>query len=156
VSLAPSPTPRQTLIVDTREKTPWDFGPDIDTVRRKLDSGDYSVEGLEGRCVVERKSLSDFLGTLTTGRERFERELERLARMDRACIIVEAVYGTIIEGTYRSTVRPQAVVGSIASFHARFGIPTIFAGNARNAMICGRAFLLKCAKHLGPAVEVAS
>ena len=40
---------RSKIIVDTREKYPWEFEGDPafeDVIYRKLDSGDYSLEGM--------------------------------------------------------------------------------------------------------------
>lgn len=139
------------IVVDTREPphTAWTFD-GLEVVRRKLDAGDYSVVGLEQRVAVERKEAGDLVSTCTTGRDRFERELELLAGYDRAVIIVEGELGAVIEWRYRSRVSPACLVGSFASFFARYGVATIFAGSRRNAGILARAFLLKAAKHLGP------
>lgn len=144
-----------TILIDTREQRPWTFA-DLPTRRATLSAGDYTVEGLEGRVAIERKSTADLIGTLTFGRERFERELDRLSSYQRALILVEGDLSTIIEGRYRSQVRPQSLVGSFGSFFGRWGIATCFAGNARNAEILARAFLVKAAKHLAPGLEVAS
>lgn len=71
------------ILVDTREKPDfaWGFSPSAwcaGSVSRKLDQGDYAVEGLEGRVVVERKaSVSELAGNLTD--PRFARELVRLS-----------------------------------------------------------------------------
>ena len=78
-----------TIIIDTREQTPWEF-PGAVSIRAKLDAGDYSVEGLERRVAVERKSLSDAYGTFGGGRDRFERELARLQAMEWSAVIIEA------------------------------------------------------------------
>ena len=56
------------VVIDSREQMPLDFGPEVPTVRRKLDAGDYSAAGFEHRLAVERKSLSDLLGSLTRDR----------------------------------------------------------------------------------------
>lgn len=62
-------TPLPVLVVDSREQDPLDFRPyarwfgGIKTT--KLDLGDYSIEGMEDRCVVERKSLSDLVKSFT-------------------------------------------------------------------------------------------
>lgn len=61
------------IIVDTRERSPFSF--DSKTINKKLDFGDYSVEG--SYLSIERKSMSDLAGTLTTGFDRFCREIER-------------------------------------------------------------------------------
>ena len=82
-----------TVVVDTREQVPFDFRSiparetdgggcvAVRTVVKGLATGDYSIEGWENRVVVERKSLTDLYGTLGRGRERFEREFDRLAEM---------------------------------------------------------------------------
>ncbi len=66
------------IVVDTREQTPWAFPCDLaESVRGTLTEGDYALEGDDG-FAIERKSLSDFLGTISTGWERFKRELNRM------------------------------------------------------------------------------
>lgn len=77
------------IVIDTREQRPLCFDnlhirgfKCIATERRKLDEGDYSVAGLEDKVFIERKSVADLYGTLFQGRERFERELERVATKD--------------------------------------------------------------------------
>ncbi len=51
------------IVVDTREKEEYAFPCAV--LHRKLDAGDYSVQGHEDRVAVERKSLADFVHTLT-------------------------------------------------------------------------------------------
>lgn len=66
------------IIIDTREQTPWAFPPDLaESARGTLSEGDYALEGDESFS-IERKSLSDFLGTISTGWQRFIRELNRM------------------------------------------------------------------------------
>lgn len=43
-----------TIIIDTREQQPWEFE-HYSTASRKLDTGDYSIEGLENLFTIERK-----------------------------------------------------------------------------------------------------
>jgi DNA excision repair protein ERCC-4 len=144
----PTPSKWPTAIVDTREQLPLELAP-LPVVRACLPAGDYSIEGMEERVAIERKTMGDLVSTLTYGRERFERELDRLATYERALILVEGDLSEIVEARYRSQVPPQCLVGSFASFFARWGIATVFAGNRRNAQIMARAFLTKCSKHLG-------
>lgn len=132
------PTPQISLkvtrpiIVDTREQTPWPFHlltPDKGyhlsggTVRRKLDTGDYSLEGLESFVGIERKSLSDLVGSLSHGRERFEREMER-ARDDieHFFLVVEGSFKDIARWEYPSRMAPSSVVGSMLSLHFDYGV----------------------------------
>lgn len=102
------------------------------SVSKSLQTGDYSLVGLESHIAIERKSLDDLLGSLGTGRDRFERELERMRGLPCRYVIVEASWGDIEMGSYRSKMHPNAVMGSICAWMAR-GIPFLFAGRADRA-----------------------
>jgi hypothetical protein len=66
-----------TLVVDTREKEPYEF-PGIDSVVRKpLNVGDYTHEGYEDVYAVERKTLDDLARSLGRDRTRFKNEILR-------------------------------------------------------------------------------
>lgn len=69
--------------VDTREQKPLVFD---SAVRQTLKYADYASE-LNPRVFVERKSLSDFISTLSSGYERFQREIDR-AQVDNNYIFV--------------------------------------------------------------------
>lgn len=43
-----------TIIVDTREQQPWTFEEYV-VANKKLDTGDYSIEGLQDFFAIERK-----------------------------------------------------------------------------------------------------
>ena len=126
------------IVVDTREQFPYDFsripprGKDggkfltIPTVRSGLESGDYSIEGFEGRVAIERKSLEDLYSTLGDGRERFEREFERLSTYDFAAVVIEANIQEIWRpeetrgSTWRSRLNPKSVEGTIVAWSVRY------------------------------------
>jgi ERCC4-type nuclease len=72
------------IIIDTREQKPLRFT-GHETVRRKLDEGDYNIEELIPYIVIERKSLNDFYSTLTSGHERFKREILRSKQPNISC-----------------------------------------------------------------------
>lgn len=66
-----------TIIVDTREQQPWEFGLHT-TSRKKLDTGDYSIEGLESLLTIERKkSVSEIANNITESR--FKDVLQRMS-----------------------------------------------------------------------------
>lgn len=91
-----------TLLVDSNEQAPYGFQniparaehngrrPVVRVVRRKLKTADYSIEGLEDKVAVERKSLEDLFGTLGQRREQFGDEFERMSQMDYCGVVVEA------------------------------------------------------------------
>lgn len=105
-----------TIIVDTREQVPYQFANMIADAadggeriavlyeRGTLKQGDYSLLGYETSVSVERKSLSDLFGTLGQGRDRFERELERLATYRFAMVVVEAEWRTVLDAWPREFV----------------------------------------------------
>lgn len=64
------------IIIDTREQLPLKFT-GHETVRRKLDEGDYNIHELEDKLVIERKSLADFYASITSDHQRFKREILR-------------------------------------------------------------------------------
>ena len=135
---------RVTFIVDTREQEALSFDPErVGVIRRALPAGDYSIEGFEDLVAVERKSLVDFVSTVIRGRERFHKELKRLADYESACIVVEADLADIIEGKYVSGAHPNSVLGAAISIIVDFGIPVFFCGSRQAACRFVEAYLLR-------------
>lgn len=119
------------MIVDTREQAPWGFdnltdGADkkplvVKTEKATLQSGDYSIAGFESQISIERKSKEDLYGTLTGGRERFERELERLQAMQWSIVIAEASLWEVVHSPpVGSRVLPKSIFRSIIALEQRF------------------------------------
>ncbi len=121
-----------TAIIDTREQLPldlkWRSGQQLNSVRGTLKTGDYSLVGFEDHISIERKSLADLLMCVSAQRERFERELDRLAQIKVRAIVCEGSWTELETGNYRAKVHPNAAIGSVLSWVAR-GIPVIMAGN---------------------------
>jgi ERCC4-type nuclease len=120
------------ILADTREQVIPPFPDGVVIERRTLGEADYTTPELIDLARIERKSVTDFPSTLSWGRERFDREVQRLQAYRWKCIVVEADLSQV----YRATaMHPHAVLGSIASLFARWEIPTLFAGNEAG---CGR------------------
>ena len=131
------------IIIDTREQEPYSFDPRLAaTVRRALPAGDYSVEGLEQRVAVERKSLDDFVSTVIHGRVRFRNELRKLAGYRAACVVVEAGVLDVLLHRYCGDAHPNAVLGSALSIILDFRIPVFFCSNRQAACQFVQAYLL--------------
>lgn len=127
------------ILIDSREQLPFNFSENVDTQRATLDAGDYSVVGLTATVAVERKSLDDLVGSITSGRERFLACCSRMSRLDFACVVVEAALSDVLAHRYVSQARPQSVLGTMLAIHADHGVPTIWAGSRSNAAnICER------------------
>ena len=90
-------TQKITIIEDSREQSPLDFGGmrGVCSVRQGLKTGDYSIQGYEDKICFERKSVPDLVGTLIRGHERFLREMERMNTYEVKYILVEHTAGTV-------------------------------------------------------------
>lgn len=103
-----------TVIKDTREKSGWQFR-ETETcgglLVQKLDTGDYSLVGLEDRFVVERKgAISEFATNLVD--DRFHRELARLAEFPHPFIFLEFYMFNLLEFPVGANI-PRNMIGKI-------------------------------------------
>jgi len=88
---------RLTIIIDTREQTPWSFDESMAVSRiGTLKTGDYALDGDNG-FAIERKSLNDFLGTISSGWARFCKEVYRAkeSQFPAFPIIVEGSFSSV-------------------------------------------------------------
>jgi ERCC4-type nuclease len=135
---------KPTIIVDTREKTPWLFEDDEDfaeVVYRKLDQGDYAIEGYEDVCVIERKVGGDeLLNNFFSNKERIYAEMERLQPCLCPVIVIEQTLEEILNPNEyyvnkrrrnkRSKYMPPAVViDNLVDIMAIYGVHVIFGGD---------------------------
>lgn len=133
------------IIIDTREQEPYAFDPHP-AVIEGLKTGDYSIQGLVGAVAVERKSLADLVGCMTSGRDRFERELSRAVTtgMRRLWVVVEGTLADLATGDYRSQLHPNAALGTIAAWANRYPpVQILFAGTRSLGQDLTRRLLLR-------------
>lgn len=127
--------PPFTIIIDTRENKPYLFAsivPRPVTTFKALETGDYSIEGLEGAggITIERKTLQDAYGTFGAGRKRFERELERMSVFKTAVVIIEADWDTILrKPPIHSLFSPKSFLASVVAWQQRYGVHFWACGN---------------------------
>jgi ERCC4-type nuclease len=112
--------------IDLREQKPCEFkNSEIDT----LSVGDYSIQGL-GNCIaIERKTIADLIACLSTGRERFEKELNRGKALDYFALVIEASLCDLVNGNYRSQMAPKSTIQSLLGFSMRYRLPIFFCEN---------------------------
>lgn len=135
------------IIIDSREQEPWSFT--CATVRRALPAGDYSVDGLEGAVAVERKSLADFTRTVLHEFPRFAAELDQLAQLPHACIVVEADLDHVLRGQAADVLRgasPESLLGAAVHIQARFHVPVLWCGSRQAACAFTDAYLRMVAR----------
>lgn len=132
------------VAIDNREQLAYSFqGYDCNVEAATLGIGDYSIIGFTDKIAVERKSLDDLLGCLTSGRERFEKELARARSLDRFCVLIEASFEDLAKGMYRSAMKPHSACQSIIAWQIRYGTPFVFAGSRKAAEYYCHSFLAK-------------
>lgn len=134
------------IVVDSREHHPFDFAGEgygmVTVSTGTLQTGDYSIRGLEDACVVERKSLDDLANCLGRDRDRFLHQLQRGRGLDAYAVIVEASWIDLAQGNYAArSLHPHAACQSVAAFMARLGTPFMFAGSRKAAEYCTWSFL---------------
>lgn len=130
------------IVIDTREQQPYEFA--CATVRRKLDAGDYSVEGHEHPVAVERKSLTDFVHTVIHDFDRFAIELAKLAALRCACVVVEADLDDVMQGLAADKLRsaaPRAVLGAALHIAIHHRVPIYWCGSRQTACAFTDGFL---------------
>jgi ERCC4-type nuclease len=96
--------PAPTIIIDTREKQPFEFkwatshGQIAGTEVKKIDAGDYTVLETPNVVTVERKKTVGELYNNLVGKdkyERFLRELERMQAFEHRYIVVEEYWDAL-------------------------------------------------------------
>lgn len=125
--------PKPVVLVDTREKQPFDFSGFKNWIagekRQALKVGDYSVEGMEKHLVLERKTLTDLITTTIQQRSRLIKMCEKMTRYRWRAFLIEASYEDVksfYDEEYSTLAHPNAVSGTLDALEARFGIPVIY------------------------------
>ncbi len=134
------------ILIDSREQLPYKFETASET--GTLPTGDYSLVGAESLIAIERKSVDDLIGCLTSGRERFERELHRGKALDYFGLVIEASLSDLSNGRYRSEMKPRAAVQSLLTFSIRYGLPLFFVENRKYGARVTESLLLKYAREV--------
>ncbi len=113
------------IAVDAHEHYPYRFSSQqVATVRKGLRCGDYAVEvGGEVVAAVERKSLTDLVSSLTSGRLGYA--LGELSALPRAAVVIEDRYSKVFGLDH---VRPSLVADGLAELQLRWSsVPLVWA-----------------------------
>ena len=130
-----------TIIVDTREQQPWEFGLHT-TSRKKLDTGDYSIEGLEQLLTIERKkSVSEIANNITESR--FKDVLQRMSIIPYKFMLfefdLEDVYNFPVGSDIpkklwdKIKISPKYLLKYLTELQLNYGIHILYCGDASNA-----------------------
>lgn len=153
------------IIVDTREQKPYDFGfftrADDTVVNRKLDYGDYSLEGLEDKIAIERKATpSEIARNFGKDKARFYREIEVLSGFDHAVFLCEFTMQDALDFPWgrhslpnymrkRVRMRGKFLVKCLRELENDYGLEVVFCEDATAAEQWAFEFLQVKAQEYG-------
>jgi len=130
-----------TIIVDSREQQPWNFKEHSVAVQ-KLDTGDYSIKGMENiLCIERKKSVSEIAINITE--KRFTNVIERMSKYPYAFMLLEFnladvwsyPVGSDIPKRLWDKIRisPNFIMKHLLEFEIIHNISVIFCGNHSDA-----------------------
>ena len=138
------------FIVDTREQNPLKFR-NIETIRKKLDAGDYSIEGMEHLISIERKSAADLYGTLGKGNKRFQKELKRAVNHDIFVLLIESPYHVVKEKAFENAhycgMRPDVLMKILWTLMIKYRIYVMFCNGRVEALQIVKGILTSYYNH---------
>lgn len=109
-------------------------------VSKKLDTGDYSLEGYEDRLCIERKrSTGEMAKNITE--KRFDRELERMSEFEWAFFVCEFNFEDVLNFPINSTI-PQNKWGQLrvtsnfllsrlTEYQIKYGVHILYCGSKK-------------------------
>ena len=130
-----------TIIIDTREQKPWEFQNHAHA-SHKLDTGDYSIEGLQHILAIERKrNVSEFANNITESR--FPDVVDRLSKIKYSFILFEFDMNSVMNFPIGSNIpkrlwnkiriSPAFLLKHILDLQLHHNIKIVFCGNSENA-----------------------
>lgn len=133
--------PDFTIIIDTREQQPWQFS-HFATAHKKLDTGDYSIDGLQHLlCIERKKSVSEFANNIVESR--FKDVIIRMSQLKYSFLLLEFDLEDILIYPIGSTVpkrmwdkikiSPTFLLKNILELQLNHNIIVYFCGSSSNA-----------------------
>jgi len=125
------------LVCDSREQKMLDFSgiEGIEKIEEMgLSFGDYTAicHDRPVPIVFERKNLQDLFGTMTSGYERFKREMERAKVSNmKLILIVEGTYTDVWNGTDYSQFSGESMIKKLHMLQVRYDLETVFTESRR-------------------------
>lgn len=127
------------LLCDSREQSPLDFSGQegIDKVEDiGLPFGDYTamIDGHQVPVCFERKSIADLWGTMTSGYERFRREIQKAKDVGHKLILItEGTYSDVARGFDRSEFSGESMLKKLHTLYVKYDLEW-FPCDSRKAM----------------------
>lgn len=141
--------PKYIVVKDTREQQGYFFGPYqtcAGMVDRKLDTGDYSIEGLEDKICIERKaSIEEIAINLGQKKYAFLEEIDRMKTFDHKFLILEFNLQELLDFPNNTRI-PEAkrasvkitgkyILKCLMEFQLYNDVKVLFCGDKHNAFL---------------------
>lgn len=115
------------LVVDSREQSNVtaildSYG--IKYTRAMLPTGDFEITTPEGEVTLERKTMTDFIGSLMTGR--LEEQMRRLALKPCPMLLLTGSFEDYRRYAKTTKFTADQVVGAVASCIVKYGLRGVF------------------------------
>jgi hypothetical protein len=112
-----------TIVIDKAESHRWPYAFPGPTVIGELRAGSYSVQGFETEVAIKRVTAEQLFAGCGTNRTQFLEEIERLAEIPAAHLVIE----TTLEGIFsdppaESRMRSAGVASSLVAWVNRYAI----------------------------------
>jgi ERCC4-type nuclease len=129
------------IIVDTREQQPWSFDNMVKSCA-KLDTGDYSLKGLEHLlCIERKKSVGEIANNITE--KRFKDVVTRMSAIQHSFLLLEFSLDNVLSYPIGSNVpkklwdkikiSPKFILKHLVELQLLYNIKVLFCGDADNA-----------------------
>ena len=137
------------VIKDTREQNGYyfsKFNTCAGMIERKLDTGDYSIEGLEDKICVERKGCVEEVA-INLGKQKraFMNEIERMKSFPHKFIVLEFTLDDLVKFPDETRIPADKIksvkitgkyiLRCLMEFQVHDGIHVVFAGDKYNAFL---------------------
>lgn len=130
-----------TIVIDTREQTPWSFD-HYAKANQKLNTGDYSIQGMEDIfCIERKKSVSEVANNIIE--PRFKNVLSRLEKIRYSYILLEFSLSQVLSFPVGSNVprklwdkikiSPTFLLKNITDWQINHNIKVFFCESSHNA-----------------------
>ena len=116
------------IVVDTREQKPYKFN---NFIVKKLDMGDYSIEGYEDIIAIERKTLDDWVSSVTKNRKQMEQKIiDAKEKLIYYAIVIESDLPKMWKKPWYSKADPVAYINTAIKWSIKYNLPIFFSSNA--------------------------
>jgi hypothetical protein len=125
------------ILTAKNEQNPFKY-PNTKFYTMPMGCGDYTIEYNDrpyyDKIIVERKgNVSEIYSATGSGRERWERELEKISKVDVKIVLCEFSFMDLVNHQPPGILPASAVYGSICKWNAVYDVPFIFCENRINA-----------------------